>query len=408
MAAPLAQTANIEPSDLHFRLVIDDSINAFVTSSREIYVNTGLILRAKSPDQVIGVLAHELAHLKAQHHFRMARNIDRGRLPVILAAVAGIGAMAAGAPAAGHAILVGSQAKRTSDLLAHSRGHETEADRIALKLLNENNYSAQGLINFFKELRGDRLLYYHTPPEYLQTHPLSERRMANLQSHVDQAESQMTNLQPLSPEALKTFRRLQTKIRALVQKPVKTLRTHTKGTSENDKMAKAIAKALQGKTHDSLKLADQLVAAHPNDPFYNELLGLILLDAGQSERSVQYFERTLKLNPNLTLVRLEYADALLAAGMPEKALPQLKRLKLDEPSWPGVRYKLGVAFGQVGKLGESHLELAEEAWLKKDHTDMKLHITAAKKYIPSPSGETKVRLDDLQSRLDDTSNWKRR
>ncbi len=67
---PLLVAAGLRPEDIDIYIVGDDSVNAFVAGGQNIFVHTGLILAADNPNEVIGVLAHETAHIAGGHLVR--------------------------------------------------------------------------------------------------------------------------------------------------------------------------------------------------------------------------------------------------------------------------------------------------------------------------------------------------
>ena len=67
LMAPLVEAADYEPNSIVVRIIIDPNYNAFVAGEQVIYVHSGLILNAKSAEEIIGVMAHEIGHLKAGH-----------------------------------------------------------------------------------------------------------------------------------------------------------------------------------------------------------------------------------------------------------------------------------------------------------------------------------------------------
>src|SRR5690348_8674332 len=66
-ATPVLAAAGLDPAAVHIYLVNDPSINSFVAGGQNIFINTGLIQRSQSPNQIIGVLAHETGHIAGGH-----------------------------------------------------------------------------------------------------------------------------------------------------------------------------------------------------------------------------------------------------------------------------------------------------------------------------------------------------
>ena len=97
-AAPLVKAAGFSPNSIDFRIIIDSSYNAFVAGERAVYMHSGLLLDAKSPEEILGVIAHELGHIKARHVPRRDKIIRDASGASSLAALAAIAMAASGAP----------------------------------------------------------------------------------------------------------------------------------------------------------------------------------------------------------------------------------------------------------------------------------------------------------------------
>ena len=104
---PILVAAELNPQSVHLFIVNDPSINAFVAEGQNIFVNTGLIMELDSPNEVIGVLAHETGHMADGHLVRGEDAMRAASVPMLIGMVAGVGALIAGAGDAGMAIIAG-------------------------------------------------------------------------------------------------------------------------------------------------------------------------------------------------------------------------------------------------------------------------------------------------------------
>ncbi|HEX5957891.1 MAG TPA: M48 family metalloprotease, partial [Hyphomicrobiaceae bacterium] len=84
-------------SHITMRIVKHDSFNAFVVDGLNVFINHGTILQAKTPNQVIGVIAHETGHITGGHLAALRTRIARDQTKAALLMVLGLGAMVAGA-----------------------------------------------------------------------------------------------------------------------------------------------------------------------------------------------------------------------------------------------------------------------------------------------------------------------
>jgi len=92
MMTPVWKVAGLDPDAVHIYLVADDSINSFVAGGQNIFMNSGLVLRAKTPNQLIGVLSHETGHIAGGHLYKGEEAMHNASIEEILAMVAGVAA----------------------------------------------------------------------------------------------------------------------------------------------------------------------------------------------------------------------------------------------------------------------------------------------------------------------------
>ncbi|MDV7338970.1 M48 family metallopeptidase [Terasakiella sp. A23] len=144
------------------RVVDHKMVNAFATPGQEIILMRGLIEKADSPGEVMGVLAHELGHVDHRHPMQAA--LRGAGLTFLLAALSGGSMMD----------LAGLLAETS-----YSRDHEREADAYALEALKREGVSTQGMVKFFKKLDHENH-GLETALQFISTHPMSEDRAAFL------------------------------------------------------------------------------------------------------------------------------------------------------------------------------------------------------------------------------------
>src|SRR5213076_1044496 len=87
MVTPIWKAAGLEPSSLHVYLVEDKQINSFVAGGQNEFINSGLIMRSETPNQLIGVLAHETGHIAGGHLARMQEELNNLSTMQILEAI---------------------------------------------------------------------------------------------------------------------------------------------------------------------------------------------------------------------------------------------------------------------------------------------------------------------------------
>jgi Zn-dependent protease with chaperone function len=154
--------------EFKFHIIENDTINAFAVPGGHIVVHTALLKKAKRPEEIAGVLAHEISHITRRHSMRnMVSSL--GTIVVIQAIFGDYSALAEGA----------------SNLLSqkYSRDFETEADATGWKYLVDAKIDPEGMIDFFQTLLDEEKktgMDMSGAMELLSTHPATAGRMEAL------------------------------------------------------------------------------------------------------------------------------------------------------------------------------------------------------------------------------------
>ncbi len=150
--------------------VVANSVpNAFALPGGEIVVFTGLLEKASRPEQVAGVLAHEIAHVTLRHGMRgLARSLGVTlALQFILGDVSGLFALAANG-----AVL--------TTMRSYSRDAETDADAAGVRLMRAAGLDPNGLAEFFEILKKEPATEMPGMLQWLSTHPEHDARIENV------------------------------------------------------------------------------------------------------------------------------------------------------------------------------------------------------------------------------------
>ncbi len=154
-------------------------VNAFCMAGGKIMVFDGLIKRLHATDdEIAAVLSHEMGHVLAQHQReQISLRLTEG----LLLTGAAVGLSASGGRNARDAGLTVDLAAQLSNLLVtlpHSRGQESEADRIGITLMAKAGYNPHAMVSLFRKMeRVDGKM-----PEFLSTHPSIENREAAIET----------------------------------------------------------------------------------------------------------------------------------------------------------------------------------------------------------------------------------
>jgi predicted Zn-dependent protease len=136
-------------------------------------------MKAETEAQFASVLGHELAHLSQRHFSRGVENQQAASKKAMAGLLAGLVAVAAGSGEAGMAAIMGGQAAAQDSSLRYSRLHEQEADRLGMQNCYNAGLDPNGSAGMFTVMQAESRLYGGRPPEFLLTHPLTEKRIAD-------------------------------------------------------------------------------------------------------------------------------------------------------------------------------------------------------------------------------------
>jgi predicted Zn-dependent protease len=267
-ADPVFTAMGLEPSEVEVLLINDNDLNAFAVPGRVLGVNTGLILKTRNPNQLLGVVAHEAGHIRNRHTLRDGAQ-DAGMQPMLMTMALGALAIAAGAPDAGAVLLGNSQYFGTLSAIRYISYQEGEADNTAARALERAGESGKGLVDFFENFRSQEVFSDARRYPYFRTHPLSSDRIENLRRLV--AEQPHYGHRD-SPERMAEHALVLAKIHAFMDAPNATLRAYPEtDTSLPARYARAIAWYRDGQTEKALAAVDVLLGEEPENPYYWEL-----------------------------------------------------------------------------------------------------------------------------------------
>ena len=368
MADPLIVAAGLSPRNAKVVLLNDPAINAFTAGGQTVYVNSGLLQAADDANQVQGVIAHELGHV-ADGHVILSDGGTRPALGIqILSMVLGLAAMAAGSGDAGAGIMAAGQSAALGKYLAFSRVQESTADATGARFLRGANISGKGMLAFFKKLQNEEYAYgLKNIDPYMQTHPLSGDRIQALSA--DLQASPAWNNQPDRPLE-ERFKRVKAKFEGYVLSPERTLRDYPlTDTTIYAHYARAYAYHKAGYPDKAAAEADALVRADPADPYFLEIQGQILLEAGQPQESLAPLRAAVAGSHDNPLIATTLGHALIAtekrANYPE-AIRVLRTAVGRDDDNPFAWYQLGTAYEASGDSARAALATAEQASLTGD------------------------------------------
>lgn len=380
---PLLRAADLDPADVDMYIVSDQSVNAFVAGGQNIFVHTGLILAADTPNEIIGVLAHETGHISGGHGARRSQDMQRALGPMLLSIGLGVLAIAAGAPDAGAALISGSSAFGMGEIVRHTQVQESSADQAAMEFLEATGQSGRGLITFFNtQIRPYEFMVRRAPP-WMMTHPFSSDRVEALRQRVQSAEHYNATD---SEDYLRRFRFMQAKLVGFIQTQGQTLaRYPLRDTSQPARYARAVAYYRASDLTRARAELEVLMSEDPQNAYFQELMGQILFENGRAEESIAYHRRSLELSPNQPLLQINLARALTAAHGrrgADEAIALLQAASAREPQNAFAWRQLAATRDLQGEEGLAQLASAEQNFWMGDYNAALSFAERARRTLP--------------------------
>jgi predicted Zn-dependent protease len=405
---PILRAAGLERQNIQVVIINQNVFNAFVADGRRIFVNHGALLQSETPNQIIGVLAHETGHLAGGHLARMREQLAQAQTQLIIAMLLGVGALAAGARSntqygggglsnAGAAVISGPQNMIVRSLLSYQRQQEESADRAGVKYLTATGQSAKGMYETFKRFTNESLFAAHGADPYYQSHPMPAERVAALE--------EIARTSPYwdkkdDPALQLRHDMMRAKIAAFLERQDTVYRRYPlSDTSLPARYAHAIATYLHGDLRNALGQIDVLIQTQPNNPYFHELRGQALLEGGRPAEAIVPLRRAVQLSNNAALIEMLLGQALVATdnkAYTDEAIGILRNAIAREPEAPIGYMQLAMAYGKKGDLAEADLASAQAAFLRGDNkTARDLASRAKTRFAVGTPGWVKA--DDIVS-----------
>ena len=388
LSAPVVAAAGLDPRNVDVVLIGDPSINAFVAGGQIVYINEGLIEAADNAAEVQAVIAHELGHITGGHAINDGGSKAATGISLLSLLLGGIAAAAGSSDAAIGVLMAGQQAA-VGKYLAFSREQESSADAAGAQFLSKAGISGRGSISFFKKLQNLEYRHGYTrtaDSEFYSTHPMTSDRITTLQDTY-QADPAWNRLSDPIVEA--RFQRVKAKLLGYVAQPGRTLQVYPEtDKSVPARYARAYAWHKEAFLDKSMAETDALLAQAPNDPYFLELKGQILLESGHPQEALAPLRRATELTSNQPLIATTFGHALLATEDPTQ-LPEaervLKAAVARDRENPFAWYELGVIYGQRGDLPRARLASAEQQVLELNYPQALNSAETAESGLPQGS-----------------------
>jgi predicted Zn-dependent protease len=439
MVDPLVEAAGMPRGSVDVVLVDDPSINAFVSGGQRIYIHSGLINAADNANEVQGVLAHELGHIVGGHTIGIYDAYAKASMISLLSTVAGVAAAIAGAGDAAMGAMALGQQVAMSSLLSFSRTQEASADAASVKYLKCAGISGRGAVSFFHKLQNLEFRHGYSQSEeagFARTHPLTGDRISRLEADLQgdpawgapPADLVARIDLPSTPTIVVTappadvgsgcaaapvrtadlerrFQLAKAKLYGYLAKPNETLRVYpTTMTAAPARYARAYAYHKDARIDLALAECDALVAMDPDNPYFLELKGQILLESGKPDEALESLRRATQLSGSSPLIASTFGHALLAtedkANLAEAEQVLRASVNRDREN-PFAWYQLGLVYGARGDIPRAQLASAEQQVMSGRPREALQNAEAAELSLPRGSTDW-IRAGDvaLQARAE--------
>jgi predicted Zn-dependent protease len=369
---PVLKAAGLTAQNVQVVILNDRAFNAFVADGRRIFVFVGALTDSTTPNQIIGVLAHETGHIAGGHLSRLREQLAAAQTQSIIALLIGMGAAVAAGRSSNvggnpMAAIVGPQDTIMRSMLAYQRAQEEQADRAGVKFLTATGQSAKGMYETFRRFADQNLFTARYADPYVQSHPMPTERVAALEI--------IARTSPFwdkkdSPELQLRHDLMRAKLFGFMERPDTVARRYP---ANDTSLPARYARAISTYRHSDLRAAsaqiDSLIQVQPNNPYFHELKGQALLEGGRPAEAIVPLRHAAQLAPRPALIQVLLAQALIATNKPEaanEAVAILRAALIREPEVPDGYTQLAMAYGRKGDLAQADLASAQAAAARGD------------------------------------------
>jgi predicted Zn-dependent protease len=374
---PILRAAGMEKQNIQMVIINEGAFNAFVADGRRIFVNHGAILQSETPNQIIGVMAHETGHLAGGHLSKMREQLATAQTQMIIAMLLGAGALVAGSRGGnansglanvGAAAISAPQEVIRRTLLSYVRQQEENADRAGVKFLTATGQSAKGMYETFKRFTNENLFAARGSDPYVMSHPMPAQRVEALEGL---ARSSPYWDKKDDPALQLRHDMVRAKISAFMERQDTVHRRYPlSNESLPARYARAIATYRHGDLRSAIAQIDALIQLQPANPYFHELRGQALLEGGKPAEAIVPLRKAVQLSNNAPLIEMLLGQALVGTNNnvhTEEAIAILRAAVARETEAPIGYTQLAMAYGRKGDLAQADLASAQAAFLRGDN-----------------------------------------
>ncbi len=405
-ARPIFRVAGLGSGRIAMRIVKNEAFNAFVLDGRNVFIHTGTLLQAETPNEVIGVIAHETGHIAGGHMAALRARIARDQTRALLTQILGLGLIVAGAATggdgrelggAGQGVLFGGNELFMRSLLAERRSQESAADQAGIKFLTATHQSGRGMLETFERFAQQEYVSDAHKDVYARSHPVASDRLARLRELVQKS----PYYNEKDPPALQLRHDLmRAKLAGYLERPgIVFNRYPPTDKTLPARYARAFARFFQGGP-GALEAAtaelDALIREHPDNGYFWEAKADLLMRAGRMQQAIQPLRQALKLLPDASLIRVQLATALQGASENDgtaESVELLRKSLIDDQN-PRAYRLLANAYYKQGKEPEANAATAQAYFLEGDVKQAQIFAKRAQMKL-KPGTPEWIKADDI-------------
>jgi len=407
---PIFRAAGLESQNIDMRIVQSDSFNAFVMDGRNVFMHTEALMQSDTPNQIIGIIAHETGHIAGAHPATLRNDMKTAQSQQLLLLLLGIGMMVGGAMSgsstgrelggAGQGVMVGGEGMVIRSFLLKRRSQEAAADQAGLEYLTTTKQSGRGMLETFERLGRNNLGSYGDP--YMQSHPAEATRIRQLRDLVEK--SPYANVRD-TPEMQLRHDLVRAKLFGFTRPNQETYRRYPPNdNSLPARYARAIARNCTSPSFcsaNALGDVDALLRERPDSPYFWELKGQVLLTAGRAREAVAPLRKSAELLKGKgPQVQIQLADAIFRSSedprSDEEVIQLIERAIITEKEDGNAYRVLAEAYYRKKMVAEADLARAELSLLNANNGDAYRFAKRAQMQLKAGSPKW-LRAEDIAS-----------
>ncbi|MBU0485880.1 MAG: M48 family metalloprotease [Proteobacteria bacterium] len=378
----ILKVAGSQYFDYNFFVIENKDFNAFAAPSGLIFIHSGLIETMNTEGELLGVMAHECAHVTSRHiaeRLQKSAKVNVGTMALLLAGIM------IGAGPISEAMIAGSIATNAAMNLNFSRADEEESDRLAFSWMQKMGRDPASIVSMLQKMRKISILQMGDIPPYLLTHPDPGLRMNYVQ-----------DLLLTTPEMSYQkndefdFQRIKARVLALTKDAAQLYPKYNKIIADPQAEPETKAMAYYGlsqvylETNELAKAEKSLAETmklYPDRPILETDLGIIYFQAGEYGKALKNFTEAQSKDPDCSYTSFFMAKTLEQKGDKTGALRLYKQLAITLPTFSEIQYRLGKILTDTGKPGEAHYHIGIYNWYEGDIETAKYHLQEAIKVL---------------------------